>query len=85
MIVTDDLPTVDQADYVSDSGGCTLSGLTLTCNLGNMPAGTTKSFNIYELVNGSQGQVSNTASVTSSTIDPNPANNTSTRVVTVGK
>jgi uncharacterized repeat protein (TIGR01451 family) len=85
VIVTDNLPTLQQAHYQSDTGGCTLSGLTLTCNLGNMPTGTTKSFNIYELVNGSQGMVSNTASVTSSTTDPVSTNNSSTLVVTIGK
>jgi uncharacterized repeat protein (TIGR01451 family) len=85
VIVTDTLPTIQQAHYLSDTGGCTISGLILTCNLGNMPVGTSKAFNIYEKINGSQGVVANTASVTSSTIDPTPANNTSTRTVTVGK
>jgi uncharacterized repeat protein (TIGR01451 family) len=85
VIVTDNLPTTQQAIYQSDTGGCTISALTLTCNFGNMPVGTSKSFNIYELVHGSRGQVSNTASVASSTTDPNGANNTATRVVTVGK
>lgn len=84
VVVTDNLPDFKQATYQSDTGGCTLSSTTLTCNLGNMPLGTSKSFNIYELVNGNQGAVSNTASVASSTTDPNAANNTSTRVVTVG-
>ena len=85
VIVTDNLPTIQQASYLSDTGGCTKSGLILTCNLGSMPLGTTKSFNIYERVNGSKGSVPNTASVTSSTTDPGPTSNTSTLVVTVGK
>ena len=85
VIVTDNLPGIQQANYLSNTGGCTLSGLTLTCNLGNMPVGTTKSLNIYEKINGSQGQVSNTASVISSTTDSVAANNTSTLVVTIGK
>jgi uncharacterized repeat protein (TIGR01451 family) len=85
VIVTDTLPTIQQAHYLSDTGGCTLSGLILTCNLGNMPVGTSKSFNIYEKINGSQGVVPNTATVNSSTTDPIPANNTSTRTVTIGK
>ena len=50
-----------------------------------MPVGTSKSFNIYELVNGSRGQVSNTASVASSTADPAGGNNSSTLIVVVGK
>jgi uncharacterized repeat protein (TIGR01451 family) len=85
VIVTDPLPSIQQAHYLSDTGGCTLSGLILTCNLGNMPVGTSKSFNIYEKINGSQGNILNTASVSSSTTDPNGANNSSTRTVTIGK
>jgi uncharacterized repeat protein (TIGR01451 family) len=84
VIVTDNLPTTMQASYQSDSGGCTKSGLTLTCNLGNMPVGTSKSFIMRELVKGTRGVVSNTASVISSTTDPSTANNASTRAVTIG-
>jgi uncharacterized repeat protein (TIGR01451 family) len=84
VIVTDNLPTTMQAIYQSDTGGCTKSGLTLTCNLGNMPVGTNKSFIVRELVKGSKGQVTNTASVASSTTELSSANNTSTRVVTIG-
>jgi uncharacterized repeat protein (TIGR01451 family) len=84
VIVTDDLPTTTQALYQSDTGGCTKSGLILTCNLGTMPVGTSKSFLIRELVKGSKGTVSNTALVGSSTADPNASNNSSTRTVTVG-
>jgi len=85
VIVTDNLPTLKQAHYVSDTGGCTLSGYVLTCALGPMPAGTSRSFNIYERINGNQGDVDNTASVASSTTDPNLANNTAIRTVTIGK
>jgi uncharacterized repeat protein (TIGR01451 family) len=84
VIVTDNLPTTMQASYQSDTGGCTKSGLTLTCNLGNMPVGTSKSFIMRELVKGTRGVVSNTASVISSTTDPSTANNASTRAVTIG-
>ncbi|HEV2198599.1 MAG TPA: DUF11 domain-containing protein [Bryobacteraceae bacterium] len=85
VIVTDNLPTIKQAHYQSDTGGCTLTLATdvLTCNLGTMPTGTTKSFNIYELIIGNKGAITNTASVTSATTDPNTANNTSTRIVGV--
>ncbi len=87
VIVTDNLPDIQQALYQSDTGGCVANASTptiLTCDLGSMPVGTSKSFNIYELIHGSQGNVSNTASVTSSTTDPNVANNTSVRTVTIG-
>jgi uncharacterized repeat protein (TIGR01451 family) len=85
VVVTDNLPTTQQALYQSDTGGCTKSGLTLTCNLGNMPVGTSRSFNINMVIKGSRGAVSNTATVSSSTTDPNTVNNTATRTVTIGK
>jgi uncharacterized repeat protein (TIGR01451 family) len=91
VVVTDNLPTFKQATYQSDTGGCTGNATPptiLTCNLGTMPAGTSQSFNIYELINGNRGNVSNTATVASTgpspTLDPNATNNTSTRTVTVG-
>jgi uncharacterized repeat protein (TIGR01451 family) len=82
VVVTDNLPTVFQALYLNDTGGCTKSALTLTCNLGNMPVGTNKSFIVHMTVKGNRGTISNTASVASSTTDPTPGNNTST--ITVG-
>ena len=69
LIVTDNLPTTSQAIYQSDTGGCIRSGLNLTCNLGSIPTGTTKRFNILELVRGNRGQISNAASVAGSTTD----------------
>src|SRR5207248_1239013 len=74
VIVTDNLPLTDSARYLSDTGGCTPNTskpTILTCKLGNMPVGTSKSFQIYERISGNQGNVTNTASVTSSTPDPN--------------
>jgi uncharacterized repeat protein (TIGR01451 family) len=88
VVVTDILPDIRQAIYRSDTGGCTQSGLTLTCALGTIPADPdparrTKSFNVYLTVKGSKGQVTNTASVASPTFDPNLANNSSTRTVLI--
>jgi uncharacterized repeat protein (TIGR01451 family) len=86
VVVTDTLPDPKQAIYQSDTGGCTLiAGKTLSCNLGTMAVGTSKDFQIYMVVKGSRGEISNTATVASSTTDPAPADNTSTKVVTVGK
>ena len=92
VVVTDNLPVLTQAIYKLDTGGCTKNASTptvLTCTMGNMPVGTSKSFSIYERVNGSRGNITNTASVASTstppTPDPNTANNTSIRVVTIGK
>jgi len=87
VLVTDNLPALKQATYKSDTGGCSRNATpptVLTCSLGTVPTGTSKSFNIYELINGNQGLVSNTASVAGSTPDPNLTNNTSTRTVTIG-
>jgi uncharacterized repeat protein (TIGR01451 family) len=83
VVVTDALPLTQQAIYLSDTGACTKSGNTLTCNMGTLGVGQSKSFNINETVKGARGSVSNTATVTSSTTDPNTGNNTSTRTVTI--
>jgi uncharacterized repeat protein (TIGR01451 family) len=86
VVVTDNLPTQKQAIYQSDTGGCALSTpTTLTCNIGDLAVGQSKTFFVYVLIKGSQGAVSNTASVTSATTDPNAANNSSVRIVTIGK
>jgi uncharacterized repeat protein (TIGR01451 family) len=83
VVVTDTLPTISKADYLFDTGGCSLAAGVLTCNLGTMAAGSQRSFNIHVRIKGSAGLVSNTADVTSDAFDPNAANNTSTRVVLV--
>lgn len=85
VVVTDNLPDVKQAIYNFDTAGCTKAGLVLTCNLGMIPAGTSKSFNLYVTVKGSKGQITNVASVSSATTDPVGGNNTSTRIVLIGK
>ena len=85
VVVTDNLPDSKQAIYTFDSGGCVKSLLTLTCSFGKFAAGASKSINVYVTVKGSRGQIVNTASVASSTTDPNSANNSSTRTVLIGK
>jgi len=88
VVVTDTLPDTKQAIYRFDTGGCALSGATLTCALGTIPADAdpsrrTKSFNVYLTVKGNKGQVINTASVASPTFDPDSTNNSSTRTVLI--
>jgi uncharacterized repeat protein (TIGR01451 family) len=85
VVVTDNLPDIKQAIYVFDTASCAVNGSVLTCNLGTIAAGTTRSLNVYVTVKGSKGQVTDTASVTSSTFDPVGANNSSTRIVLIGK
>ena len=85
-VVTDDLPEIKQALYQSDTGGCVKSTpTTLVCAIGDLAVGQTRTFFIYVVIKGSQGNVTNTASVASPTPDPALANNSSTRVVLVGK
>jgi uncharacterized repeat protein (TIGR01451 family) len=83
VVVTDTLPDLKQAIYLGDTGGCTKSGNILTCNMGNMPVGTSKSFIVNMTVKGNRGTISNVVSVASSTTDPNSGNNTATANVGV--
>jgi hypothetical protein len=88
VVVTDTLPDIKQAIYRLDTGGCVLSRVTLTCALGTIPADLdparrSKSFNVYLTVKGNKGQVANTASVASTTFDPDSSNNSSTRTVLI--
>ena len=83
VAAVDNLPSTRQAIYLTDTGGCTKSGLTLTCQLGDMDPGTTRSFNINMTVKGARGNVSNTVTATSSTVDPDTSDNVSTLVVLI--
>jgi uncharacterized repeat protein (TIGR01451 family) len=89
VVVTDNLPDVKQALYQSDTGGCLRNSATnptqLRCVLGDLQVGESRTFFVVLLVRGSKGTVSNTALVSSTTPDTNGGNNSSTRVVTVGK
>ena len=90
VVVTDNLPDIKAAIYQSDTAGCVLSTpTTLKCNLGDMAVGDNRTFFVYVLIRGSRGLVSNTASVASASSPPTPdltpGNNSSTRVVTIGR
>lgn len=85
VVVTDELPNTRQALYQSDTGGCTKAGNKLTCQVGDMAVGDTRSFNVYMIVKGSRGQIVNTAIVNAATVDPALGNNTSVHAVSVGK
>ena len=84
VIVVDNLPDVKQAIYVFDTGGCTLAANTLTCNLGTIAAGASKSFNVHETVKGKKGAIDNKATAFTTTFDPNTVNNVSIRTVLIG-
>ena len=66
-----------QSPVTATLGACTVSGQKITCNLGTMAPGATAVISIPVQTNTS-GAISNTASVTATETDPNPANNTST-------
>jgi uncharacterized repeat protein (TIGR01451 family) len=77
--VTIALPDIKAAVYAFDTAHCTKSGQTLTCaRLMPLVAGSTWSFNVHLLVNGSKGVVATSAAVGSTTSDPMPANDSTT-------
>lgn len=82
--VTQALPPTKSGFYVSNNIGCPAPvGTTFTCALGTIPAGGTRTFQLNFMIRGNKGTISSTASMTSTTPDPNSVNNSSTRVVTV--
>lgn len=84
VVVTQGLPPAKSGFYVSNNVGCPPPvGTTFTCALGTIPAGGTRTFQLNFMIRGNKGTISSTATVASTTADPNGVNNTSTRVVTV--
>ncbi len=76
VVVSDALPA--QVTHHSNTAGCQVSGQNVTCNLGTVNGGQTRTFQIVVRIGAAVApgtQVSNTASVTSTTPDPNAANN----------
>jgi uncharacterized repeat protein (TIGR01451 family) len=82
--VTDALPLTSQDRVAVLDPSCTLAGAIVTCNLGTLAPLANRNVTIAIILKGKEGQVSNTASVSSTTFDPDPANNSSTRVVISG-
>ena len=80
VVVTDSLPA--GVTFVSASGGGMNNGGVITWSLGTLAVGATS--NVTVTVKAPvYGSLTNSASVGSSTLDPNPANNTSANVITV--
>ncbi len=86
VVVTDDLPLETKRDRVAvfPFNGCTISGTLVTCSLGTIAAGASKSFQIFIIAKGNRGLINNTANVTTSTVDPDLSNNSDTKTVRVG-
>ena len=84
VVVTDALP-LDSNDRVAVlDPSCTLAGFTATCNLGTIGPLATRTLTIAIVPKGKEGVISNTASVASSTFDPDMSNNSSTKNVLSG-
>ena len=71
------------ATFVSASPGCMFADGTVTCAAGTIASGDTASFSVVVTLTGTAGPLPASASVTSSTPDANPADNTATPVVTL--
>ncbi|WP_328997312.1 hypothetical protein OHA18_22925 [Kribbella sp. NBC_00709] len=75
VVVTDTVPA--GLTISSASSGCTVNGSTVRCELGDLPIGQTIVSLRVRLASGYDGaSVTNSATATSSTPDPNPDNNT---------
>lgn len=80
VTVTDALPAT--VSFVSASAGCTNIGSNVICSIGDLASGASATRTI--VVNTTLiGVITNTASVSSTTDDPNLANNTSQAITTV--
>jgi uncharacterized repeat protein (TIGR01451 family) len=84
VVVSDPLPLTSNDRVAVLDSSCSLSGATATCNLGKIAPLVTRNVTIAVVLKGKSGSVSNTASVASTTFDPDASNNTSTRVVLSG-
>jgi uncharacterized repeat protein (TIGR01451 family) len=74
VVVSDPLPR--GLTFVSASSGCTFRGGTVTCATDSLASGATLTFEVVTRVASSVGDsVTNTATVRSSTRDPDPSNN----------
>ena len=79
VVLTDNIPPSIIGPEFSVDGGATFNLWTGSLSLGTLPAGTSRTILIRGTVSPSAtGVIANTATVTSSTSDPNPGNNTST-------
>ncbi len=80
VTLVDTLPAATVGSYVSDNSGglCTIAGNILTCNLGTLPAGSSKQISVKFFIKGNNKLVTSSVTVSSPTTDPNSANNSAT-------
>ncbi len=94
VVVTDILPSSVELDPTANlpSMGCTISGNTITCNVGNLPRGSTATLT-FKVIPRAVGTINNTATVTGiaegvtllpgTGTDPNRTNDTDSETTTV--
>jgi uncharacterized repeat protein (TIGR01451 family) len=74
--VTDTLPAA--LSYVSDDAGCTVAGRDVTCNLGTLPAGASRTFTVVTQLGTATGAgLTNQAQVSGPNIDSDTTDNAS--------
>ncbi len=83
VVVVDELPPRKTGYVVHENGGCSLAGTTLTCPLGTIAAGDTVEFQVYFRVIGNKRMVTNTATVATTTYDPDAGSNSAVRNILV--
>jgi uncharacterized repeat protein (TIGR01451 family) len=84
VIVTDALPLSSNDRVAVLDASCTLVGSVATCSLGTIAPLASRTVTIAIVPKGKTGYISNTATVSSSTFDPDTSNNSSTKVVLSG-
>lgn len=84
VIVSDQLPAGES--YLAGEPGCTTAAQTVSCALGELADGETRTIQLTVSVGVSLGErtVTNTATVSSATFDPNLANNTASAPLQTG-
>jgi uncharacterized repeat protein (TIGR01451 family) len=82
VILTDPLPSgVNLVSATSTQGNCTLSGITVTCNIGNMAARGTPAATVTATIvvrPSTAGTITDAVSVSGNETDTNPTNNSAT-------
>jgi uncharacterized repeat protein (TIGR01451 family) len=81
--VTDVLPAGTTFVSATPSQGSCSGTTTVTCNLGTLANAASATIALTITLPSTAGPVANTASVTTTSLDPNPANNSSTSTITV--
>ncbi len=84
VLVSDTLPAGES--YLASDAGCSVAGQSVSCALGELADGEARTIHLTVSVGVSLGErtVTNTATVTSATYDPNMANNTASASMQTG-